>query len=73
VLALASLHPKASKPPTQPTAITIKPLIIMNVSSLVLNIAHLVKKVAMTNQILDDCKLESCGSDATTSFFTVAR
>jgi hypothetical protein len=36
-------HPSASKPAMQPTAITIRPLIIMNVSSLTLNIAHPIK------------------------------
>jgi hypothetical protein len=36
-------HPNANKPPTQTTAITIRPLIMVNVSSLTLNIPHLIE------------------------------
>jgi hypothetical protein len=39
----ASHHPNANKPAMQPTAITIRPLIMVNVSSLTLNIPHLIE------------------------------
>jgi hypothetical protein len=42
----SSHHPNANKPAMQPTAITIRPLIMVNVSSLTLNIPHLHRDTA---------------------------
>jgi hypothetical protein len=42
----SSHHPNANKPAMQPTAITIRPLIMVNVSSLTLNIPHLHRDIA---------------------------
>ena len=57
----------------QITAIKIRPLIMVNVSSSTLNILHLIEAEPVTNGVVVGLGLNSCGLDATIPFSTVAK